>query len=135
MAPTEAITEPMVKRSRIRPGQRRPTQRTSRPVTSPTASTPAASTAEPPKAGLTSQEEQRAAEIEAQIVAQERAVEETRARERRRASDTAIYSSQPLAARAAEEYGYVTRDLRRIVVVGGSLLAALGVLFVISNLS
>jgi hypothetical protein len=36
-----------------------------------------------------------------------------------------------LAARAAEEYAYVVRDVRRIVRVGGSLAAALAVIYVL----
>jgi len=36
-----------------------------------------------------------------------------------------------LAARATEEYTYVVRDVRRIVTVGGGLLAVLAVLFVL----
>jgi hypothetical protein len=39
-----------------------------------------------------------------------------------------------LAARAAEEYAYVVRDVRRILIVGGSLAAVLGVLFVLIDL-
>lgn len=40
-------------------------------------------------------------------------------------------SSTLLAARAAEEYGYVVKDVRRIGVVGGGLLALLLVLYVL----
>ena len=36
-----------------------------------------------------------------------------------------------LAARAAEEYGYVVRDVRRIGMVGGGLFVALIVLFLL----
>jgi hypothetical protein len=39
----------------------------------------------------------------------------------------------PLAVRAAEEYAYVRRDIRRITLVGGSLLLVLAVLEVLVN--
>ena len=120
----------MAKRSRVggRPGQRRPLQRTS---TRPSAdrSRPAGS--------VTAEEEARAAELEAQILAEERAADAARrgpSRDRREA-ETAIYSSVPLAIRAAEEYGYVRRDIRRITVVGGALLAVLAVLYVLVNVA
>jgi preprotein translocase subunit SecY len=38
-----------------------------------------------------------------------------------------------LATRAAEEYGYVQRDIRRITIVGGFLLGILAVLEVLVN--
>jgi hypothetical protein len=46
-----------------------------------------------------------------------------------------IYSSAPLATRAAEEYAYVRRDVRRIGVVGGSLLGILAILHVLVNVA
>ena len=39
----------------------------------------------------------------------------------------------PLATRASEEYGYVQRDVRRIALVGGFLLAILAILDVLVN--
>ena len=45
------------------------------------------------------------------------------------------YSSVPLGVRAAEEYGYVRRDIRRITVVGGSLLLILAILEVLVNVA
>ncbi len=118
----------MAKRSRVggRPGQRQPLQRTvARPA--PVRSRPEGS--------VTPEEEARAAELEAAILAQEKAAEETRrGRSRERvAAEGALYSSQPLAARAAEEYGYVKRDIRRIAVVGGSLLGVLAILHLLVN--
>ena len=120
----------MAKRSRLaaRPGQRRPLQR---PVTRPAGTRP----------GLTRDELLRAAELEAAIVAEEKAVEDT-TRVRERGRDTVAsepnavavrYSSTPLAIRAAEEYGYVRRDVRRIALVGGFLIAILAVLEVLVN--
>jgi len=116
----------MAKRSRLaaRPGQRRPLER---PV------------ARAPRPGLTKDELDRAAELEAAIVAEERAAEDSRrSRERAlKAPDEAVggvrYSSTPLAVRAAEEYGYVRRDVRRITLVGGFLIAILAVLEVLVN--
>ncbi len=120
----------MAKRSRVaaRPGQRRPLQRTaSRPETAT------------PVTSVTPEEEARAAEIEAEIVAEEKAATAARdARERGRKADAEAtagvsYSSVPLAARAQEEYRYVQRDVRRIAVVGGFLIAILAVLDVLVN--
>jgi hypothetical protein len=86
---------------------------------------------------LSAAEEARAAELESQIIAQERAAEVTRARgrDRGRAAEVArpgrAGGQGLLAARAAEEYGYVVRDDRRILVVGGAIVAVLAVLFVL----
>ncbi len=69
-------------------------------------------------------------------MAEERAAEaaRSRARDRARAADAPAVRGRTreagtLATRAAEEYGYVSRDLRRIVVVDGALLTILGILF------
>ncbi len=40
-----------------------------------------------------------------------------------------------LAARAAEEYGYVVRDVRRILAVGGSIVVILAVLYVLIDVA
>jgi hypothetical protein len=74
-------------------------------------------------------------------MAEERAAEadRARARDRNRSRSEALGGASVgraragslLAARASEEYTYVVRDVRRIVVVGGGLLAVLGVLFVL----
>lgn len=119
----------MAKRSRVggRPGQRRPMQRTSG----------RAATVKParPEGSVTREEEARAAELEAAILAEEKAGEAMRrGREKdRRPVEGTIYSSTPLATRAAEEYGYVRRDIKRIVIVGGSLLGVLALLDVLIN--
>jgi hypothetical protein len=118
----------MAKRSRLaaRPGQRRPLER-------PTPRRDA------PRPSLTKDELDRAAELEAAIVAQERAAEDSRRSREKvlKAPDEAVggvrYSSTPLAVRAAEEYGYVRRDVRRIVIVGGFLIGILAVLEVLVN--
>lgn len=117
----------MAKRSRLggRPGQRRPLERQSgRPAQAPIR----------PANALTEEEERRAAELEAAIVAEEKAAEQGRRRRSEKVIDGAqLYTSQPLAARAAEEYDYVRRDVRRITVVGGALLGLMAILHVLVN--
>ena len=71
-------------------------------------------------------------------VAEEKAAEETRKGRLRRAapdapSEAILYSSVPLAQRAAEEYGYVRRDLRRIAIVGGALLLVMLAIDILLN--
>jgi hypothetical protein len=98
---------------------------------------PATTRPERPEGSVTREEEARAAELEAAILAEEKAAETVRrGRDRdRRPAETAIYSSAPLATRAAEEYGYVRRDVRRIIVVGGSLLGVLALLYILVNVA
>ena len=124
----------MAKRSRgARPGQRRPVQRpTQRPGAFPSRTTPTVR----PSSTLTAEEEARAAELEAEVVAEERAAEAARTRSRDRSRIPAANTLRPrgregslLATRAAEEYTYVVRDVRRIVQVGGGLMAVLVVLW------
>lgn len=121
----------MAKRSRVggRPGQRRPMQRTP--------ARPAAARPTRPEGSVTPEEEARAAELEAAILADEKAAEASRrGRDKdRRPVEVGTYSSVPLAVRAAGEYNYVRRDVRRIVVVGGSLLGVLAVLHVLHNIA
>ena len=40
-------------------------------------------------------------------------------------------SGSPLAVKAAAEYAYVSRDVRRIVRIGGSMLVILAAVFVL----
>lgn len=122
------LSRPMAKRSRLtaKPGQRRPLQRSTGPAR--------------PVAGITADELARAAELEAAIVAEEKAAEESRRnREKARAAaavgPSAAYTSVPLAVRAAEEYAYVKRDMRRITVLSGLLLGVLAVLHVLVNVA
>ena len=122
----------MAKRSRLaaRPGQRRPLQR---PTPRPGDAT------ERLRPGVTREEELRAAELEAQILADEKAAEDARkSRERaRKVGSEAVggvsYTSVPLSVRASEEYAYVRRDIRRIAIVGGGLLLVLAILEVLVN--
>jgi len=111
----------MAKRTRgsSRPGQRRPRQRPSRPTVAPAPTRPVS---------LTAEEEARAAELEAKIIEDERTAQATQrqARERdRRAAERAPTrsSAEPLAVRAAGEYAYVARDIRRIAIIAGGLFA------------
>jgi hypothetical protein len=124
----------MAKRTRgsNRPGQRRADRRG--PARPPSRSDTRSAGA------LSAAEEARAAELESQIVAQDRAAEVGRARVRDRARGDE--PSRPgraagqglLAARAVEEYAYVVRDVRRILLVGGSIAAALAVLYVMIDI-
>jgi hypothetical protein len=124
----------MAKRTRgsNRPGQRNADRRGSARPQSRPASRPASS--------LSEQEEARAAELETQIVAQERAVESGRNRFRDRSRVAEVerpgraHGQGLLAARAAEEYAYVVRDVRRIVVVGGAMAGILAVAYVLVDL-
>jgi hypothetical protein len=119
----------MAKRSRgaARPGQRRPANRPPQRFQAARPAAPATSRA----TGLTADEEARAAEIEAQMIAEERASDDARARSRDRGRVGAdivrgrTRDGSLLATRAAEEYTYVVRDVRRIVQVGGGLMVVM----------
>ena len=88
---------------------------------------------------MTREEEARAAELEAAILAQEQVAAETRRPRGRRLEGSTEsvggvnYTSVPLSVRAADEYAYVKRDIRRIAIVGGFLIAILAVLEVLVN--
>lgn len=130
----------MAKRSRgtVRPGQRRPIQRQgARPSASGIAATPAV-TPVVPAGAVTPDEEARAAELEAQIVAEERAAEQAQRRSRDRSRTTELVGTRtrdaaPLAVRASAEYAYVRRDILRIARVGALLLAIMIVLHLLIN--
>ena len=129
----------MAKRTRgsSRPGRRARLQRSApRPGSAPRpAETPVR-----PSGGLTAAEEARAAEIEAAIVAEERAAEQAkrRGRDRDRTLEPGLARGRepgPLSVRAADEYAYVRRDVIRIVRIGGGLLAVLAVLYVLIDVA
>jgi hypothetical protein len=127
----------MAKRARGttgRPGQRRPIQRPpGRPTARPRAAAPQIA---PRPATLTEEEEARASELEAAIVAAEQATERTRgARLQRGVADVAVRPMSSLARAAGNEYAYVARDVRRIVKVGGTLLTILGVLWIVVQIT
>lgn len=123
----------MAKRTRgsHRPGRRPPLRReAARP----------SSTAAParPAIGLSPEEEARAAEIEAQIVAEERAAEQATRRSRDRGREgehviTRLKNAAPLSVRAADEYAYVRRDVWRIARIGVVLLVILAILHILIN--
>ena len=84
--------------------------------------------------GLTAAEIDRAAELEAEIATRERAAiaDNARRRARARGSDAAVLSdsSIPLSVRAAHEYAYVARDVRRILLTAGLMFGILGLIWV-----
>lgn len=127
----------MAKRTRgsHRPGQRHADRHRSarfqtRPVTRPASV-------------LSEAEEARAAELESEILAQERAAETGHDRERERERDRGSQAARSgrggsqglLAAKTAEEYAYVIRDVRRILVVAGAMAAALAAIYVLVNVA
>ncbi|HYH94079.1 MAG TPA: hypothetical protein VD763_13035 [Candidatus Saccharimonadales bacterium] len=126
----------MAKRARgstTRPGQRAPLQRgATRPAAGAGVGSP---TTAPRPATLTPEEEARAAELEAQILAEERAAETAsrgrRERGRRPVEVESVARGGSLAVRAADEYAYVARDIKRITLIGGSLIALLLAIWVV----
>ena len=125
-----------VRGSTSRPGQRPPLQRTAtRPAAKPAAATAEVVTRPPDE--LTDAEEARAAELEAAIVAEEREAEAAKRRTRAaRTSDpvATVRPSSSLSISAAEEYAYVARDVRRIAIVGGGIIAILVGLWILSHI-
>jgi len=119
----------MAKRQRggPRPGQRAPLQRGSQSAPTPAAQ-PVVATR---PGGLSTDELDRAAVLEAAIVAEERAAVSSLARGRgRRSGADAMPASRSraagsLAVVAEEEYRYVVRDLRRIAVVFAGIFGLL----------
>ena len=123
----------MAKRARgttTRPGQRRPIQRPAARPATPT-SRPATATGSPeltvsPPTSLTPEEEARAAELEAAIVAVERQADAgRRGRAQRTTPEVGLRPGSSIATAAANEYAYVARDVRRVAIVGGSLVTLL----------
>lgn len=127
----------MAKRTRYpgrptaRPGARKPgaapAARGSSPAASPVVRT----------GGLTEAEVERAAQIEAELVAREKAAIAENARRRARSGrvDVTIVSDPgtPLSVRASHEYAYVARDVRRIVVTAALMLSILAALWILVN--
>lgn len=117
----------MAKRARgaaTRPGQRRPIQRPAATGRAGSSTAPAAQVVAPRPASLTPEEEARAGELEAAIVAEERQAEASR-RGRSQLAEVAVRATSPLAVAAANEYAYVARDVRRVAMVGGTLVVLL----------
>jgi hypothetical protein len=88
---------------------------------------------------LTEAEEQRAAAIEAQLRAQERAALAEELRRKARAQEGIEANrltgdvNAPLSVRMAHEYAYVARDVKRIAWTAGLMVAILAVLHVLVN--
>lgn len=88
-------------------------------------------------AALTEEELKRAAELEAEVTARERAAiaESLRRRagaqagEHHRAGDV----NAPLSVRMSHEYAYVARDVKRIALTAGLMVAILAVLDILVN--
>ena len=112
----------MVKRARgsVRPGQRRPIDRRPAPTATP---------ATPRTTGLSEAELARAAELEQQLLAEERAAETARKRTAERS--TTREGSAAKVIPFEDEYAYVSRDLRDIVRIAALLFAVLFVLYLI----
>ena len=121
----------MAKRQRgSRPGQRAPLQRGGRPASPAPAGRPA--TPDRPSGSLSDDELERAAQLEAQIVAEERTASASlsRGRDRRRTGNSTSSAGRPrpvgaLTAIAENEYVYVVRDLRKIAVVFAGIFGLL----------
>lgn len=89
-------------------------------------------------AGLTDAEERRAAELEAEATARERAAIADSLRRRARAAQEtdavpAGDLNAPLSVRAAHEYAYVARDVKRIALTASLMIAILAVLHILVN--
>lgn len=129
-----------------RPAAPRPATDRPAPIRPPNvvaeASEPNVLTSDRSPSGLTELEVRRAAEIEAEMLAQEKAAAEaTRQRGRARAVAAEVAAERlaagdvnaPLSVRAAHEYAYVARDVRRIVLTGALMVAILAVLHILVN--
>ena len=115
----------MVKRARgsVRPGQRRPIDR--RPATAATPGTPGT----PKPGGLSEAELARAAELEQQLLAEERAAETARKRTAERSSTRE--GSAVKVIPFEDEDAYVSRDLKDIARIAALLFAVLFALYLI----
>ena len=86
--------------------------------------------------GLTEAEVERAAQLEAEATAKEKAaIAESLRRRRGQVEDAHVAGdvNAPLSVRAAHEYDYVSRDVRRIAVTGGLMVLILAVLHILVN--
>ena len=133
-------------RTRPRPGARKVTRAeadaaSAGVVQRPSAlDAPSASDDEMPvrsSSSLTEAEFERAEQLEAEMVAKERAAIAESLRRKSRADDRAfgglVDHSAPLSVRAAHEYAYVARDVKRIVLTAALMSGILAVLYVLTN--
>jgi hypothetical protein len=82
--------------------------------------------------GLSQAEIDRAAQLEAQMTSREKSLQAaTRARAEGHAVHAPVDVNAPLAVRAAKEYAYVARDVRRIALTGGLMAAILAVIAIL----
>jgi hypothetical protein len=121
----------MAKRARgsVRPGQRRPIDK--RPASpAAAANTPAAA---PKPTGLSEAELERAAQLEADLLAQEKAADQARTRTRARATRETVVpaTAGSLSAAAQSEYAYVARDVKDIVRIASLLIGILIALWLV----
>ncbi|HYL39703.1 MAG TPA: hypothetical protein VET90_00180 [Candidatus Binatus sp.] len=87
---------------------------------------------------LTDAELRRAEELQAAMAAQERAAMAESIRRKTRAAGLTAFGDDinaPLKVRAAHEYAYVARDVRRIVLTGGLMIAILAALAILINVA
>jgi hypothetical protein len=88
-------------------------------------------------ASLTETELRRAEELEAELAAKERAAIAESLRRRSRAEDRALGGSvdhnAPLSVRAAHEYAYVARDVKRIAATAALMIGILAAIYVLTN--
>ena len=87
---------------------------------------------------LTDDELRRAEELEAEATRKEKAAIAESLRRRNRVDDAAERQyagdvNAPLSVRAAHEYAYVARDVKRIALTGGLMVGILAVLHVLIN--
>jgi hypothetical protein len=82
---------------------------------------------------LTDEEEARAAQLEAAIVEEEKQAEAATRRAKTPRTIEPVARPSSLDVSAAEEYAYVARDVRRIAIVGGSLILLLLALWVVAH--
>ena len=117
----------MSKRARgsVRPGQRRAIQRRGSAPGAPAAGPASGAAAAPRPTGLTDAEIRRAAEVEAQLLAEERAAEEARRRARPPKVERDAAPTGSLAIRAQHQYAYVARDVKDIARISILLFAIL----------
>lgn len=86
---------------------------------------------------LTESEFHRAEELEAELVAKEREAIADSLRRRSRGEEHAVGRpadhNAPLSVRAAHEYAYVARDVKRIAITAGLMIGILAVLYILTN--
>ncbi len=126
----------MAKRARgsVRPGQRRRVDR--RPASAATPAVAPASATTPKPAGLSDAELERAAQLESDLLAEEKAAEQSHKRTRERTAPREVVGTGgSLAAQEAAEYAYVARDVKDIVKIASLLLFILLVLWILIDVT